>query len=476
MSANIQGDNARHVNGGFGIRLPPISFLSGAPNSQPLAQSMENRQPQEPHELRLGNNGIFFSLQNGNGGDKPSVSLPEPQALNIIPQPKLDSLSGHDMSINGNRILSENAMSVDGLDERKAISGTQHHHHHHHHQNPHHHHHHHHRRYHHNHQPHADVLPDSDGNGSAAMGQFKTGNSAERRASLRVTKLAEARLDHKKRQKKKAYRRIYQQLDQKFPTRRHLGTLMYNPTTTWETLQFEQLNGLLEHDRHRFTSIREEYLSRKAQNADAEQQKYIPIIPPLSGAYINNFLEVKIPYKHIKEFLASVSQGSAQYKRELWGGRAGMYTDDSDLLYVLCHLGLFDGKLDLSECNSTWTSTDLTRPASTQKDADGIELLDLSVTLLLLPGLEQYRGFYRNGLNSRSWVDRPAHSGLSFAVYNIKWETFLLSTGERALSKWARLEYIEDKIASARIRSQKNGWTFDPMLLRGLKQKTAEDD
>ncbi|KAF7999684.1 hypothetical protein HF325_005533 [Metschnikowia pulcherrima] len=231
------------------------------------------------------------------------------------------------------------------------------------------------------------------------------------------------------------------------------------------------LHGLLEHDLRRLRGLRAEFLEHTREIGYGEKTAYVPIIPPLSEAYINNLLEVKIPYKFIKSFHENLTRGVVERERKLWGGYAGIYTDDSDLLHVLCHLGLFNGKLDLTECNSEWTERDVTRPAHVQEDDDGVELLDLSVTILLLPGLVQYRGFCRNGLNSRLWVDKPAHSGLSIAVYNVKWETVFLALGERALSKRAAKEYMEDKISSAEFLAQKNGWLFDSALYETLRKK-----
>ncbi|OBA22518.1 Rxt3-domain-containing protein [Metschnikowia bicuspidata var. bicuspidata NRRL YB-4993] len=262
---------------------------------------------------------------------------------------------------------------------------------------------------------------------------------------------------------------IYDQLPRVLPSRRNLGTIVYNPTTTWETLQIKQLHGLRKQDLDMLVRMQSEYMERKNNSAGEMNTVYIPVIPHLSDAYINCFLEVKIPYVHIKDFLKSHSQGQVERKRELWGGYAGIYTDDSDLLYVLCHLGLFNNSLDLTECNAEWVPSDVTRPATVHRDQDGIELLDLSVTLLLLPSLNAYKGFYRNRLNSRSWQSSAAvHSGLSIAVHNVKWETFLLSTADRALNKRAVSEYIDDRNASTQILEQKNGWKLD-LLLRKSK-------
>ena len=72
-------------------------------------------------------------------------------------------------------------------------------------------------------------------------------------------------------------------------------------------------------------------------------------------------------------------------KRELWGTE--VYTDDSDLVCVLRHLG------------HTFSNE------------------DLCVDLLILPQLRAYQGSLKSGLVSRSW---DKHDGISYMVLNIK--------------------------------------------------------
>ncbi|GEQ69514.1 hypothetical protein JCM33374_g3186 [Metschnikowia sp. JCM 33374] len=505
MSVNNQpnGDIARRSSGGSGIRLPPISFLSGGQNPQQLSTMISpiERQGLDTNEQR--NGGIFFQRPRGNSTESQQaskVSLPEPQALNLYPRPKAGTPQNPDaaLKVEINRRVSEQPLSSsipspidagngNGADRVPSLGNIHHphqplHQHQHQHQAYHQHqphqnnnHHHHypsnHRHHHHPHINRARLSHSQDPLSVQNVRNFRQEMPMNGdRISAHASELAANHSSRIKRQKKVMLRnRIYDQLEKNFPQRRHLGTIVYNPTTTWDTLQIEQLHGLLDHDFERLSCIRDEFRSRKAEISHAEKTAYIPVIPPLSGTYINNFLEVKIPYKYIKEFRQSLSQGKAERKRKLWGGYAGIYTDDSDLLYVLCHLGLFNGQLDLTECNSNWVASDLTRPASTHRDSDGVELLDLSVTLLLLPSLNQYHGFYRNGLNSRSWLDNGSHGGLSFGVYNVKWETFLSSMGERALSKRATKEYIDDKVASQKFSSQKSGWQLDFTSHRALK-------
>lgn len=258
-----------------------------------------------------------------------------------------------------------------------------------------------------------------------------------------------------------------------FPQRHHLGTIIYNPTTTWESLQVEQLHGLQEHDKQRLLQIKADYADRAAERFSDEREAYIPVIPPLTTAYINSFLEVKIPYKFIKKFINGMS--AFQNRRELWGGVGGLYSDDSDLLSVLSHLGLFEDKLDLTDFNPDWKPSDVVRPLKAQVDEDGVVLLDLSVTLLMMPTLEKYHGFYRNGINSRSWLSDSIHDGLSYGVYAVKWETYLNSMSERSLSKLAQREFVLDKDAEEQLLKEKNGWLFDYKYYKQLKDKIAKE-
>ncbi|PVH13778.1 uncharacterized protein CXQ87_001896 [Candidozyma duobushaemuli] len=184
-----------------------------------------------------------------------------------------------------------------------------------------------------------------------------------------------------------------------FPKRRHIGSIIYNPTTTWETLQFENLQ-IDEHDKQHLRDIQQKYVERYGERYRSVDPEYIPTLPPLTEAAINCFVEIKIPYKFIKEFLENCNSEKVQRKRELWGGAGGIYTDDSDILAVLKHLGVFDNNADLSDTNPKWTKSEVIKPIVVHKDGDGVDLLDISVTLLILPTLKQYYGYYKNGMIS----------------------------------------------------------------------------
>ena len=262
-------------------------------------------------------------------------------------------------------------------------------------------------------------------------------------------------------------------IEELYPRRRHLGTIMYNPTTTWTTLQIEQLHGLKPEDKDWLLKCQKQYNARASRDDTVEEEIYIPMIPPLSEAYVNSFIDVKIPYKFIKLHINALAAGKVQRRRELWGGSADIYTDDSELLSVLTHLGLFENKMDLTNINPLWTPKDVVRPLLVHYDEDGVELLDLSVTLLLLPPLKRYHGFYRNGINSRSWDGDSPHDGLSYGVFSVKWETYQTSADERSLYKWAQKEDILDKEFEQGLLKAGSGWKFDVGYYKQLKAKFA---
>lgn len=233
-----------------------------------------------------------------------------------------------------------------------------------------------------------------------------------------------------------------------FNDRHFLGTLIYNPTTTWDNLQTSQLYGIKQELQEHFNEIKQSYILRKF-NSIHSQVRYIPTIPPLPSDYINCIIEIKIPFRHIIEFKQDV--GNDLITRELWGGASGVYTDDSDLLQVLMHLGLFNNSIDLSIWNENWTARDLIKPLNVMEDKESMGIDkgiygDLSVEILLLPNLPKYYGFFQNGINSRSWLDQNHHSGLSYAVYNVKWETKGSYLRHESIFKRSELESQYDQL------------------------------
>ncbi len=215
-----------------------------------------------------------------------------------------------------------------------------------------------------------------------------------------------------------------------FPDRRHLGTLVYNPTTTWLTLQFERLVGLKALHLQYFKELQQRYLDKLQDPAFVAPTRHIPWLPPLPVEYCNSLIEVKVPHRFLRDRGA---YGATQ--RQLWGGAGGIYTDDSDLLAVLQHLGALDGAADLSAWNDGW------RREAVPTDGD------LAVTLLVLPPLEEYRGDYAHGVHPRAWTHaRRAHNGLSFAVYDIRRQPLNAFLADPHLYKAALRERLTDRV------------------------------
>lgn len=468
-------------SGGAGFRLPPISFLSRSNDIQPAISSIaplthrpiEEQQQQNVQRIAESENSQSLTSQGestkDNNQEHQQSSLPAPRAHELYSdQPATVNGQQKEPSSTHVAVVPQEGRTDVELQHHNPQDGDKqeaqklqhhHHHHHHHHHNStnshgHHHHHHHHRR-------HSHLRKTSPETTTEKLEVETRTESANKRVKGLTAHNREA---------------LDALLKDVYPERHHLGTIIYNPTTTWETLQIEQLHGLQEHDKQRLLDIQEDYIARIHEKYSSQEKSYIPVVPPLSEAYINCYLEVKIPYRFIKAFVEEFTAGRIQKRRELWGGVGGIYTDDSDILSVLCHLGLFDDNLDLTESNPSWTKADLVKPLNFNHDDDNVELLDLSVTLLLLPTLREYRGFYRNGLNSRTWLGDSPHDGLSFSVFSVKWETYVTSASDRNLSKLAQKENLLDKLAEQRIVLEGLGWKFSHRYYKELLDKYKRED
>lgn len=238
--------------------------------------------------------------------------------------------------------------------------------------------------------------------------------------------------------------------------RKHLGTIIYNPTTTWDNLQVSQLHGLDDEERSRLLQLQES--SRARAKEHGMKQCYLPVLPRFSNAQINNLVEIKILYRFVKEFQLQLEARPYADAMPVWGGHGGVFSDDSDILGALKLSGLFSETLDLTEWNPSWNSTQVIKPSLVHRDEEGFELLKLSVTLLLLPGLENYHGLYQNGVYSRSWVGHSPHNGLSFALYDVNWEP--LGQFGKEISKTLKKLNQQEEEELHRLRSQGTGWVF----------------
>ncbi|CAG8593165.1 8029_t:CDS:2 [Acaulospora morrowiae] len=115
------------------------------------------------------------------------------------------------------------------------------------------------------------------------------------------------------------------------------------------------------------------------------------ILPPLEF-HENGLLEIWIPSKHL------TWENMKVRNRFLWG--TDVYTDDSDIVAVLIHTGLYNPLPPPPK--SKWS---LNHPDH-----------DLCVTIRVLPKLVQYTATTRNKYQSRSWGN---HHGVSYKIEKV---------------------------------------------------------
>ncbi|EMG50585.1 RXT3 Transcriptional regulatory protein RXT3 [Candida maltosa Xu316] len=435
-----------------GIRLPPISFLSSQhqqppsnvklspPTNVSISSYLNNSVSQSasppptaatttsnfqvasslspPQSSFYDSNDHTSKKQKTNSASPPVItqkdtSLPPVYTLPHISQPQQQQHNNSSPLVTNVEVNSPPEKPAPSQQQQQTQQ-----HHHHHRVNPHHHHHHHH--HHHLHHHHHRRTPQKSPQPSSEKDK-EADKEVKQKEVFKKRPVPKLNLEP-----------INEVLQEYFKKRHFLGTIIYNPTTTWETLQYDQLYGLKVDILQKFNHIKNSFIHRKNDLEKQEhfnRSRYIPTLPPLSNEYINSIIEIKIPFRYIIEFKQDI--GNELFTRDLWGGASGVYTDDSDILQVLMHLGLFNGTLDLSTWNKKWTTKSFIKPLDNHdeqedKENTGVDkdiLGDLAVEILLLPNLPNYYGFYQNGIYSRSWVGDKHHSGLSFAVYNVKWES-----------------------------------------------------
>ncbi|CCF59365.1 hypothetical protein KAFR_0G03330 [Kazachstania africana CBS 2517] len=141
-----------------------------------------------------------------------------------------------------------------------------------------------------------------------------------------------------------------------------------------------------------------------------------PLLPSFGRDRINKLLTIRVKYVDILNFMSG--NNLRLQNSEVWG--TDIYTDDSDVLLMLKHVGFFDSD----------TSDSLQRtPANldnfdnvTGVDSDLFKLnkkFDLDVTVILLDCLQTYVGTTRHGVKSRDWIGPTLHDGLSIGLYKI---------------------------------------------------------
>ena len=152
-------------------------------------------------------------------------------------------------------------------------------------------------------------------------------------------------------------------------------------------------------------------------------QQYTPncFLPLFGRDEINNLVKIKIDPVEITKFLMGDSKRTQN--REIWG--SDIYTDDSDPLLALQHVGFFD--IPSTDETTGLEKKSLRRTPGNCNDPDNVlggpylsPDTRLEVTIILLDKLQSYTGQNRHGINSRGWFGPAAHDGLSFGIYEIK--------------------------------------------------------
>ena len=162
-------------------------------------------------------------------------------------------------------------------------------------------------------------------------------------------------------------------------------------------------------------------------------EDFPPFLPNLSADYINKIISVYIPAQVVCQFINHMESNKRWRNSEIWG--TDVYTDDSDILLVLSHLGVFQISDISNEVRTHENSLEKTvspvlrrTPVNLNNmddvvgtwDSKHSEQIDLIVNILILETLIGYQGSKRFGLRSRDWFGVQEHDGLSYGVYSIE--------------------------------------------------------
>ncbi|KAF9972887.1 hypothetical protein BGZ73_003921 [Actinomortierella ambigua] len=136
------------------------------------------------------------------------------------------------------------------------------------------------------------------------------------------------------------------------------------------------------------------------------------LLPPMEGKE-NSLFEVRIASSYLTYDNPKVR------KRYLWG--TDIYTDDSDIVAMIIHMGLF-----IPPLSSQSTEQEQFMPQTQQHNFVEYQAVprhlcpafDLAVTLRVQPRLVKYQGSIRQRIRSRSW--RTQHDGVSLKVESIR--------------------------------------------------------
>lgn len=272
-----------------------------------------------------------------------------------------------------------------------------------------------------------------------------------------------------------------------FP-RRHLGSILYQQFPT-KTSVVRKLRLSKDHE-HRLQEDDLEYklyLLNNKTYLKNKPAKIINLLPPYLKYYINSLVDIKISHK---DLIANENV----YKRSIWG--TDVYTDDSDIVAMLYHCGIIHSKSPFGELNE---ASIIPRTPGNRLDLESVQNSrdpytrseggDLTVTLLILPALNNYQGSFRNNYNSRSWMS--THDGGSIAIYNVKWcnlgdsyqDNNYLDIKRVALTDNAlmRLQVQEDEklarhiskdpnwtVQGSNVDRLLNDWNFDKSVLKSF--------
>ncbi|GAB7337562.1 hypothetical protein MBLNU457_g2875t1 [Dothideomycetes sp. NU457] len=156
-------------------------------------------------------------------------------------------------------------------------------------------------------------------------------------------------------------------------------------------------------------------------------------------------------------------------RRALWG--TGIYTDDSDVVAAAVHSGWIRG--DFGEFNDDIRNLldqeqreDSTLGDTTmlyEKPKEPIRIppdLDMHVTVLLLPALQEYNSTVMHNLRSRSWG--PDHDGMSFKIHSIEFvdeprHTRFAERGSKGMKKRIKEEHAARQDAAETLLGLMNG-------------------